>query len=87
MVIRNNEEDEMSLINDYTHLTLTDQRERDMAHLAEHNRQVRLAMSGRVSWWRRLQARRQERSSIAAQQSSQQSTQRGMATPQHRVAH
>ena len=25
MVIRNNEEDEMSLINDYTHLTLTDQ--------------------------------------------------------------
>ena len=86
MVIRNNEEDEMSLINDYTHLTLPDQRERDMAHLAEHNRQVRLAMSGRVSWWRRLQARRQERISIAAQRSSQQSTQRGMATPQHRVA-
>ena len=77
----------MSLINDYTHLTLTDQRERDMAHLAEHNRQVRLAMSDRVSWWRRLQARRQERISIAAQHSSQQSTQRGMATPQHRVAH
>jgi hypothetical protein len=73
----------MSLINDYTHLTLTDQRERDMAQLAEHNRQVRLAMSGRVSWWRRLQARRQERISIAAQHSPQ----RGMATPQHRVAH
>jgi len=87
MVIKNNKEAEMSLINDYTHLTLTDQRERDMAHLAEHNRQVRLAMSGRVSWWRRLQARRQERISIAAQHSSQQSTQRGMATPQHRVAH
>jgi hypothetical protein len=58
-----------------------------MAHLAEHNRQVRLAMSGRVSWWRRLQARRQERISIAAQHSTQQSSQRGMATPQHRVAH
>ena len=60
----------MSLINDYTHLALTDQRERDMAQLAEHNRQVRLAMSGRVSWWRRLQARRQERISIAAQHSA-----------------
>ena len=31
MEIKNNEEAEMSLINDYTHLTLTDQRERDMA--------------------------------------------------------
>ena len=77
----------MSLINDYTHLTLTDQRERDFARLAEHNRQVRLAMSDRVSWWRRLQARRQERISIAAQHSTPQSSQRGMATPQHRVAH
>jgi hypothetical protein len=73
----------MSLINDYTHLVLIDQRERELAHLAEHNRQVRLAMSGRVSWWRRLQERRQARISIAAQHSSQ----RGMATPQHRVAH
>ena len=87
MEIRNNEEAEMSLINDYTHLALTDQREREFAQLAEHNRQVRLAMSGRVSWWRRLQARRQERISIATQHSSQQSSQRGMATPQHRVAH
>ena len=75
------------MINDYTHLVLTDQRERELAHLAEHNRQVRLAMSGRVSWWRRLQARRQERISIAAQHSSQHSSQRGMATPKHRVAH
>jgi rhamnose utilization protein RhaD (predicted bifunctional aldolase and dehydrogenase) len=87
MEIKNNEEAEMSLINDYTHLTLTDQRERDFARLAEHNRQVRLAMSDRGSWWRRLQARRQERISIAAQHSTQQSSQRGMATPQHRVAH
>jgi hypothetical protein len=86
-VIRNNEEAEMSLINDYTHLVLNGQRERELARLAEHNRQVRLAMSGRVSWWRRLQARRQERISIAAQHSTQQSSQRGMATPQHRVAH
>ena len=77
----------MSLINDYTHLTLTDQRERDFARLAEHNRQARLAMSGRVSWWRRLQARRQERISIAAREATQLSSQRGMATPQHRVAH
>ena len=76
----------MSLINDYTHLTLTHQREREFAQLAEHNRQARLAMSGRVSWWRRLQARRQGRISIATQH-SQQSSQRGMATPQHRVAH
>ena len=27
---------------------------------AEHNRQVRLALSGRVSWWRRVKARRQQ---------------------------
>jgi hypothetical protein len=33
---------EMSLINDYTHQLLTDQRERDLARLAETNRQVRL---------------------------------------------
>jgi hypothetical protein len=39
----------MSLINDYTHQLLTDQRERDLARLAEHNRQVRLALRGRVS--------------------------------------
>ena len=83
MVIKNNKEAEMSLINDYTHLTLTDQRERDMAHLAEHNRQVRLAMSGRVSWWRRLATRRGQRIGTATERPAQ----RGMATPQHRVAH
>ena len=76
-----------SLINDYTYQVLTDQNERDIARLAEHNRQVRLALSGRVSWWRRLQARRQERISIATRQATQHSSQRGMATPQHRVAH
>ena len=47
----------MSLVNDYTHQLLTDQRERDLARLAETNRQVRLALSGRVSLWRRLWAR------------------------------
>jgi alpha-beta hydrolase superfamily lysophospholipase len=48
----------MSLNNDYYLRVLTDERERDFALLAEHNRQARLAMSGRVSWWRRLLARR-----------------------------
>ena len=73
----------MSLINDYMYQTITDQQERDLARLAEHNRQVRLALSGRVSWWRRALARRQQRISTAAEHP----VQRGMATPQHRVAH
>jgi hypothetical protein len=51
----------MSLINDYTHQLLTDQRERDLVRLAEHNRQVRLALSGRVSWSRRLSERLKQR--------------------------
>ncbi|HEX6760872.1 MAG TPA: hypothetical protein VF086_21040 [Propionibacteriaceae bacterium] len=64
----------MSLMNDYTFQTLNDQQERDLARLAEHNRRVRLAMSGHVSWWRRVLSRRgQRRIAIAA--------------PQHRVAH
>jgi hypothetical protein len=67
----------MSLINDYTHQLLADQRERDFARLAEHNRQVRLALSGRVSWWRRLLARRKQRIKIAAQRP----VQPGMAIP------
>jgi hypothetical protein len=50
-----------SLINDYTYQVLTDQNERDIARLAEHHRHVRLALSGRVSWWRRLMARREQR--------------------------
>jgi hypothetical protein len=53
----------MTLINDYNYQVLTDQQERDLARLAEQNRQVRLALSGRVSWWRRLLARRGQRSS------------------------
>ena len=77
----------MSLINDYAYQAMTDQQQRELARLAEGNWQIRQALNGRVSWWRRLQARRQERISIAAQHSTQQSSQRGMATPQHRVAH
>jgi hypothetical protein len=33
----------MTLINDYTFQALSDQRERDLARLAEQNRHVRLA--------------------------------------------
>ena len=73
----------MSLINDYTYQVMTDQRERDLARLAENNRRVRLALSGRVSWWQRMLARRKQRIAIAAPRPEN----RGMATPQHRVAH
>ena len=64
----------MSLINDYTYQALNDQRERELAELAASNRQVRLALSGRVSWWRRVLSRRGQRR-IA------------IARPEHRVAH
>ncbi len=50
----------MTLINDYTYQAMTDQRERDMARLAEHNMHVRLALSGRESWWRRMLSRREQ---------------------------
>jgi hypothetical protein len=83
MVIRAKEEAEMSLINDYSYQVMTDQRERELARLAEHNRRVRLALSGRVSLWQRLRARREQRISTADRRPEQ----RGMATPQHRVAH
>ena len=74
----------MTLINDYTYQVMTDQRERDLARLAEHNTQVRLALSGRQSWWRRMLSRRgQRRIAVAAPRPEN----RGMATPQHRVAH
>jgi hypothetical protein len=63
----------MSLMNDYSFQVLNDQNERDLARLAERNRQVRLAMNGHVSWWRRLSRRGQRRISIKASQ--------------HRVAH
>jgi hypothetical protein len=64
----------MSLINDYTFQGLNDQRERDLAKLAERNRRVRLALNGREGWLRRVFSRR-ERRRIA------------VAAPQHRVAH
>jgi hypothetical protein len=56
----------MSLINDYIYQALTDQRERELARLAEFNWQIRQALNGRVSWWRRLLARRRQRDSTAA---------------------
>jgi hypothetical protein len=83
MVIKSKQEVEMSLINDYSYQVMTDQRERDLARLAENNRRVRLALSGRVSLWRRLQARREQRISTVGRRPEE----RGMATPQHRVAH
>jgi hypothetical protein len=83
MVIKSKQEAEMSMINDYTYQAMADQRERDLARLAEQNWQVRQALSGRVSWWRRVLARRDQRISTATQHQEQ----RGMATPQHRVAH
>jgi hypothetical protein len=73
----------MSLINVYTYQAMTDQRERDLARLAESNWQVRQVLSGRVSWWRRLLVRREQRMSTATQHPAQ----RRMATPEHRVAH
>jgi hypothetical protein len=87
MDTKNNEEAEMSLINDYTYQAMTDQRERDLARLVERNWNLRAALSGRESWWHRVLARRERRISIAAQRSAQGSAERGMATPQHRVAH
>jgi hypothetical protein len=91
MDTKNNEEAEMSLINDYTYQAMTDQRERDLARLVERNWNLRAALSGRESWWHRVLARRERRISIAAQRpaqsSAQSSAERGMATPQHRVAH
>jgi hypothetical protein len=73
----------MSLISDYTYQAMTDQRERELSRQAEQNWHIRQALSGRVSWWRRLLANRERRISTAAQRPEQ----RGMATPQHRVAH
>ena len=73
----------MTLINDYTYQAMTDQRENDLARLAEQNWHIRQALSGRVSWWRKLLASRERRISTAHQRP----VQRGTATPQHRVAH
>jgi hypothetical protein len=73
----------MSLINVYTYRAMTDQRERDIARLAESNWQVRQALSGRVSWWRRLLVRREQRMSTATQHPAQ----RRMPTSEHWIAH
>jgi hypothetical protein len=73
----------MTLINDYTYQAMTDQRERELAALAEQNWQIRQALNGRVSWWRKLVTRREQRISTANPHHEE----RGMATPQHRVAH
>jgi hypothetical protein len=83
MVPRANKEAEMSMINDYSYQVMTDQRERDLARLAERNRRVRLALSGRVSWWQKMLERRRQRIAIATEHPAQ----HGIATPQHRVAH
>jgi hypothetical protein len=72
----------MHLINDYSQQVLTDQRERDVARLAEHNWQVRLALSNRVRWWRRLFARPKQRIGRAQRRTAQ----RGTAMPKRRVA-
>ena len=81
-------ETEMSWINNYTYQARTDQQECDIARLAESNWQVRKAVSGRVSRWRRLLARREQRISTATQYPAQQHpAQRRMTTPEHRVAH
>ena len=64
----------MSLINDYTYQGMSDQRERELASLAERNRRVRLALSGRESWLHRVLSRRGRRR-IA------------IVAPEHRVAH
>jgi hypothetical protein len=73
----------MSWTNNYPYQAITDQQERDIARLAESNWHVRKALSGRVSWWRRLLARHEERVSTATQHPAQ----RRIATPEHRIAH
>ena len=74
----------MSMINDYTYQTLTDQRERDLARLAS-KQPAGPAGTERSS---ELVAQAAGASqSIALRAPPQQSEQRGMATPQHRVAH
>ena len=73
----------MTLINDYTYQAMTDERERELSRQAEQNWQIRDALNGRVSWWRKLLARREQRISTTDSRHEE----RGMATPQHRVAH
>jgi len=77
MVIKKTRRSEMSLINDYTYQAMTDEREREIARQAEQNWHIRAALSGRQSWWSRLQARRERRVHLATEHS----TRRGMASP------
>ena len=64
----------MSMMNDYSYQVLNDQRERDLARLAEHNQHVRLALNGHEGWLRRVFSRHGRRR-IA------------ISAPRHRVAH
>ena len=73
----------MSLINDYTYMAMNDQRERELAQLAESNWQVRQALNRRAELVAQVAGPSRQRSSTTAQHPAQ----RGMATPQHRVAH
>jgi hypothetical protein len=57
---------DMYLTNDYGQQVLPDQRVRDVARLAEHNRRDRPAPSNRVRWCRRLLARARQRIGTAA---------------------
>jgi hypothetical protein len=52
------EEDEMSLINDYSMQILTDQRERDLAELAFRDPHARRALNREGTWWHRVLSRR-----------------------------
>ena len=72
----------MSLMNDYTFQTLNDQQERDLARLAEHNRRVRLAMNGHVSWWRRVLSVADNDASPSQRPSTGSRTKRGPAGSQ-----
>ena len=44
----------MSLINDYLAGYLTDQRQRDLAAQAANHRLIKIARSGRQTWWQRV---------------------------------
>jgi hypothetical protein len=76
------EEDDMSLINDYTAQILTDQQERELANLAFRDPHARRAMNRQGTWWNRLLSRR-ERTSVAPERG----VQTGMRTPpQHQTS-
>jgi hypothetical protein len=76
------EEDEMSLINDYTAEILTDQRERELTELAFRDPHARRALNRQGTWWNRLVSRR-EQTPVATERG----VRTGMTPPQHQVAH